>query len=156
MRMCSRLSRLLIAATLLLLCAAPSSGQQAGAPERQFHRQLYQQEQRLATAEKNQDKPYFQRTLDDNLIYVAYNGMVFTKAKILQSLNYIDVSKYSIENMKVRPLGPNAGLVTYDLLLSGNIAGHDLPAKQYASSVWLRQGSGWVLIFHQSTPAHHE
>ncbi len=105
--MCFRFWWLVITTTLLLLCVVPSSGQQAGPSERQLHNQLYQQEQRLATAEKRQDKQYFQRALDDNLIYVAYNGMVFTKAKILQSLNYIDVSRYSIENVRLRPLGPN-------------------------------------------------
>ncbi len=156
MRMRSKYRWLLLAANLLLWCVLPSSAQQDSSPNGQLREQLNKQEQGLATAEKNQDKQYFQRVLDDQLIYVAYNGLVFTKAKILQSLNYIDVSRYSIENMKVRPLGPDAGLLTYDLRLSGSIAGHDLPAKQYASSVWLRRGPEWILIFHQSTPAHHD
>ncbi len=147
----------LAAASLLLFSATHGHGQEAAtSADRQLRNQLYSQEQQLATAEKRQDKQYFQRALDPNLIYVAYNGLVFTKTKVLQSLHYIDISRYSIENMKVQALGSNAGLVTYDLLLSAKIAGHDLPAKQYASSVWFRRGSSWVLLFHQSTPSHHE
>ncbi len=139
----------------VLLLAHPSIAQQPGPAGDGLQKALYNPEQQLANAEKRQDKAYFQHRLDDSLIFVGYNGLVFTKAKIVKSLNYIDVARYSIENMKVRSLGADAGLVTYDLLLSGNIAGHDLPQKQYASSVWVKKGAGWVLIFHQSTPAHH-
>lgn len=146
---------LLVAVTLL--CGTPSRLPAQGAsPDQQVSNALHDQEQQLADAEKKKDRNYFQQKLDDNLIFVAYNGLVFTKSKILQSLNYIDVSRYAIKNMKVRSLGADAGLVTYDLLLAGNIAGHNLPAKQYASSVWVKHGDDWLLVFHQSTPAHHE
>ncbi len=153
--MCAFSRACVVLGTVLLLAAPSVLGQNQRGPHQSVQNILHQQEQQLATAEKRQDKKYFQQKLDDNLIYVAYNGLVFTKDKILQSLNYIDVSRYSIQNTKVRPLGINAGLVTYDLLLNGSIAGHDLPKKMYASSVWVKRGGAWVLIFHQSTPAHH-
>jgi hypothetical protein len=47
-------------------------------------------------------------------------------------------------------------LVTYDLNINGKVAGHNLPAKQYASSVWVKPAGQWQLIFHQVTPAHHD
>lgn len=146
----------LAALVALLLLSGSGRGQQTRASDQQLHDVLYEQEQHLASAEKRKDKSYFEHALDDELIYVAYNGLVFTKAKIVESLNYIDVARYSIQNMKVRALGADAGLVTYDLQLNGSIAGHDLPAKQYASSVWLKRHGDWVLVFHQSTPAHHK
>ena len=141
----------------ILACAAPvlMSGQ-SGSSNQQANGVLYSQEQQLANAEKHKDKNYFEQKLDDGLIFVAYDGMVFTKSKILESLNYIDVSRYAIKNMKVRSLGGDGGLVTYDLLLTGKIGGHDLPTKQYASSVWVKHGDDWKLVFHQSTPAHHD
>jgi hypothetical protein len=145
-----------VAVALLVLALTLSAGaQRADYPDGRIHDQLWNEEQKLATAEKQQTRAYFQQKLDNDLIFVAYNGEVFTKNKILQALHYIDVSRYTIQNFKVRPLGPNAGLVTYDLDLNGKIAGHELPAKQYASSVWLKRGAQWVLIFHQSTPADH-
>jgi len=144
----------LMVAAVWLAFPCPLNGQQVSA-DQQASDVLYNQEQQLANAEKQKDKSYFQQKLDDDLIYVAYNGLVFDKAKILESLNFIDVSSYEIKNMKVRSLAPEAGLVTYDLLLDAKIAGHDLPPKEYASSLWVKHGDNWMLVFHQVTPAHH-
>jgi hypothetical protein len=129
---------------------------QSGGSSSSFETAMWNQEQGLAKAEMQQDRAYFEKTLDDKLIYVTFNGVVLTKDKIVKGLNYIDVSHYTIENMKVRVLGTDAALVTYDLKVKGNVAGHDLPAKQYASSVWVNESNHWQLIFHQVTPAHHQ
>jgi len=117
---------------------------------------VYNLEHRLALAEKQQDKHFFRQVLDNRLVYVAYNGLVFDKSKLLASMKYVDVNNYSIRNLKVRALGPQAALVTYDLDINANVAGTNLPHKQYASSVWLRQAGEWKLLFHQATPAHHD
>jgi hypothetical protein len=66
-----------------------------------------------------------------------------------------EVANYSMKNLKERELGTNAELVTYDLTINGDIAGRELPEKQYASSVWLKTAPGWKLVFHQATPSHH-
>jgi len=34
-------------------------------------------------------------------------------------------------------------------------AGERAPTQQYASSVWVREGGHWELLFHQATPAKH-
>ena len=112
-------------------------------------------EHKLAAAEKQQNKTFFQNTLDDRLVYVAFNGLVLDKAKLLSSMKYLDVNHYSIKNLKERELGADAELVTYDLSITGQIAGRQPPEKQYASSVWLKTTQGWKLVFHEATPAHH-
>ena len=116
---------------------------------------VYNLEHQLANAEKQHNKKFFESSLDNGLVFVAYNGLVFTKDKLLSSMKYIDVNHYSMENFKTRALGREAALVTYDLKINATIAGSHLPAKQYASSVWVRKGTGWQLIFHQTTPADH-
>lgn len=144
-----------IAAILIVALIGGGASYAAPQPSEQIHNEIFNHEQQLAKAEKNKDRQYFERTLDDKLIFVAFNGLVFTKQKLVSDLTYIDVSQYSIENMKVRDLGPGAALATYDLRLNGSVAGHNLPQKQYASSVWLKVNGEWKLMFHQSTPAHH-
>ena len=86
---------------------------------------------------------------------MAYNGLVFDREKLLSSMKYVDVNNYAMENLKVRALGPQAVLVTYDLRISAQVAGRHLPQKQYASSVWLQRAGAWKLVFHQATPADH-
>lgn len=112
-------------------------------------------EHKLAQAEKQGDKAFFERTLDPGLVYVAYNGLVFDRQKLLASMKYVDVNNYSMENLKIRELGPEAVLVTYDLKINAKVAGTHLPQKQYASSVWLKRPRAWKLVFHQATPADH-
>jgi hypothetical protein len=126
------------------------------APAQNVQTIIYNLEHQLAQAEKQQDRSFFENELNDRLIYVAFNGLVLTKSKLVSAVSYIDVSHYRIENMKVRVLGADAALATYDLTSGGSLAGHDLPGKQYASSVWVKNGGNWQLIFHQSTPAHHD
>lgn len=133
----------------------PSAPQKAGSSG-SLQKTVYNLEHRLAVAEKQQDKRFFQQSLDNQLVYVAYNGMVFGKAKLLSSMKYVDVNNYSIRNLKMRSLGPRAALVTYDLDINANVAGTKLPHKQYASSVWLLNAGQWKLVFHQATPAHHD
>lgn len=137
---------------VFLLGASSLATAQATDP---LHETIWNQEQSLAKAEKDKDRSYFEHKLDDRIIYVAYDGLVFTKSDIVKAVSYIDVSRYSIENMKVRALGSDAALATYDLVAKGSIAMHNLPDKQYTSSVCVKKGGDWLLIFHQSTPAHH-
>jgi hypothetical protein len=117
--------------------------------------QLVKNEKRLATSEENNDGAFLKRALADDVIYVVYNGWVFTKDKILRDVRYIDIHQYKMENFKVRQLDRGAALLTYDLIVQGNIAGHQLPHQLYAASVWVKKGSGWILVLHQETPAHH-
>ncbi len=117
--------------------------------------ELVRSEHILAEAQQQKNANLLRATLADESLYVAYNGLVLTKTQIVKDLKYIDVSRYQMKNFKVRRLGPAAALLTYDLDTSASVGGQDVPAKQYASSVWMNRGGHWVLIFHQETPAHH-
>ena len=137
---------------------APAAQQKAVQPSqlrKAVENAAFNLEHKLAQAEKQGDKAFFERTLDPGLVYVAYNGLVFNKSKLIGSMKYVDVNNYSMENLKVRDLGPGAVLVTYDLRISAQVAGRHLPQKQYASSVWLKRAAAWNLVFHQATPANH-
>jgi hypothetical protein len=143
---------------VMLICSAAITAAAQTAGKRspgKLQDTVYNLEHQLARAEKQHNKKFFEISMDNGLVYVAYDGLVFTKDKLLASMHYIDVSHYSMENFKTRSLGPGAALVTYDLRINAKIAGSQLPQKQYASSVWVRNGGGWQLIFHQATPADH-
>ncbi len=131
------------------------SGQEAGTGTKALENQLVNNEQRLAQSEKNKGREFLRQTLADDFIYVAYNGEAFTKDKIVQAVKYMDISNYRMENFKVRVLGRQAALLTYDLLVQGNVGGHQIPQKEYASSVWVAMRGRWTLVFHQETPARH-
>src|SRR5689334_11305939 len=110
------------------------------AGEKALESQLVANEQQLADSEKKKDEQVLQQSLAEDFIYVAYNGLVLTKDKIVKSLKYIDIADSQMENFKVRQIGPDAAVLTYDLMVHGAIAGHQLPQRLYASSVWMQKG----------------
>lgn len=148
---------------LLLLLTLPAAFPQNTDPndlyvssgDKSLENTLVGNEKQLAESEKTKDPTFLKKALANDMIYVAFNGLVFTKDKIVRDLTWIDVNTYNMENFKVRQLGRDAALLTYDLVEKGNIAGHGLPRKSYASSVWVRKSGKWILVFHQDTPAHH-
>jgi hypothetical protein len=133
----------------------PHAGLSVGGGDKALESELVGNEQRLADSEKSKDAQFLQQALADDFIYVAYNGLVFTKDRIVKDLQYIDINEYRMENFKVRVLSPDAALLTHDLMVQGAIGGHDLPRRQYASSVWVRKGDHWIAVLHQETPARH-
>jgi hypothetical protein len=148
-----------LAAALFFAIGAPAPGAQPGGRQAETHKAVenvaFNLEHKLAQAEKQGDKTFFEQALDPALVYVAYNGLVFDRNKLLASMKYVDVNNYSMENLKIRQLGADAVLVTYDLKINAQVAGTHLPQKQYASSVWVKRARAWKLVFHQATPAHH-
>ena len=134
---------------------SPRADLAVGAGDKTLESELVASEQRVADSEKNKDRETLLQTLADDFIYVAYNGLVFTKDRIVKELPYINIDQSQMENFKVRQLEPGAAILTYDLMVRGAIAGHDLPQRMYASSVWVRRSEHWILVLHQETPAHH-
>jgi hypothetical protein len=134
---------------------APHADLSVGEGTKTLESELVTAEQRLVDSEKKKDSQTLQQALAEDFIYVAYNGLVFTKDRIVKDLQYIDINESQMENFKVRKLGADAAVLTYDLIVHGAIGGHELPRRMYASSVWVHRGDRWVLVLHQETPAHH-
>jgi hypothetical protein len=152
------------ALTLALLILAGSARTQASGPPKATTRSddghrlrdtLTNREKKLARAEQQKNKSFFEGVLSPQFLMVAYNGLVFTKPELLSKLNHLDVTHYTMKNFKVRPIGRAGALLTYDLHIQASAAGEHAPTQQYASSVWVREGGHWELLFHQATPAKH-
>jgi hypothetical protein len=142
---------------LLSLLASTAAGQSAdsNSDASQLRDKLEQYEKQLSSAEKQQQKSQLRALLDADLVYVASNGMVFSKQNILEKIAYLNLNRYNFDNVKIRRIGENGVLLTYDLRINEKVAGHKVPQKQYASSVWVKDGGQWKLLFHQGTPANH-
>lgn len=122
--------RLVLLTAVLVGCAMPGFGQSASSGDKAQENQLVNDEKQLVQAETRHDSSAFNRLLRDDLIYVAFNGWVFTKKDLISKMNYIDVEKYDPENMKVRLPSRNVALITYDLQSKATIAGHEMPKSQ--------------------------
>ena len=141
--------------TALAQAPEPPKTRRPSASRARLRDALTQMEEKLARAEQQKNRSFFAGALSPRFLMVAYNGLVFTKPELLSKLNYLDVKQYTMKNFKVRPIGRAGALLTYDLEIQASAAGRHAPVKQYASSVWIREGGGWQLLFHQTTPAKH-
>lgn len=117
--------------------------------------EIYNLERGFGEALVRKDRHFLSEHLADDLIEVGWNGLVFTKDKLLSVIGYVDVSQYEISNVKFRPLDRDAVLLTYDLDVNANAAGKSAPSREYASSVWVKRDGRWLMQMHQSTPANH-
>ena len=144
---------------LLLTSLAFSQSQRSGDPVAHgrpaVHNRLYDLEHQFGQALQRKDAGFLSAHTASDFIDVAWNGLVFDKSKLLSDLAYLAISRYEMSNMKFRPLGADAGLVTYDLKIDASAAGKDAPRHQYASSVWVKREGTWMLQMHQVTPADH-
>jgi len=140
---------------ILVALSRVSLAQDSASRGKRVEGELIAREKQLADAERTHDTSVFKKLLRDDLVYVVFNGWVFTKSDVVSKMKYIDVNDYDLSNFKVRVPAPGTALITYDLKAKANIAGRNVPKQQYVSSLWVKGKHNWQLLFHQATPATH-
>jgi len=88
----------------------------------------------------------------DHVAVTSYYEGPLDRAGQLKSLPDIQLTEYAAGKLKVVPLTKDAFLVTYPLAVKGNYKGKELPAKVFASAVWVRRDGKWLEAFYQETP----
>lgn len=88
---------------------------------------------------------------DDHLSVTGWGGTQ-TREESVKTLPDLKLSAYTPGKIKVTVLGPDAALVTYPLELKGTYKGKEVPAKNFASAVWVRKGGKWLEHYYQETP----
>ena len=64
--------------------------------------------------------------------------------------------KFTIENVSLRQLAPTVVEISYDAMQTGECDGTPLPVKVRATSIYVRQGSLWLVTLFQETPVELE
>jgi ketosteroid isomerase-like protein len=107
----------------------------------------------LNEAFAKQDRDAIRRLMtDDHVAVTGYYAGPQTRDEQLKSLGDLKLTEYKVGKLKVAPLGKEAVLVTYPLSLKGTFRGKAVPARNFASAVWVRQGGRWLERFYQETP----
>src|SRR5262249_12693895 len=88
---------------------------------------------------------------DDHVAVTAYYGGPQNRDQEIEGLPDHKLTEYRSGKMKVRLLGKDAALVSYELAMKGTYKGKPVPARSYASAVWVRQGGKWLEAFYQET-----
>jgi len=117
---------------------------------------LIASEKSLIEAKKKDDAAFFKRIVSDDFSLVGVDGTLLQKQEAVGDLGDSGLVELTPYNVTVVAAGDGAAIVTYDAIVRKKPEEDQGPPPRYQhfSSVWVKQGDGWKLQFHQATAAH--
>lgn len=142
----------------ILLSSALAAFAQANAPAKPltpFEQTLMSNEQEFIAAAKKGDAAFFKRTLADDFSFVAFDGQLYERQEMIDQFGEGGLNLLAY-NMKIVPISDDAGIVTYDVVLTVPPSQDQGPPPRYQhfSTVWVKQGDAWKMKFQQMSVSH--
>ena len=146
-------------AVLAITCASQPRAQKAAArPGKRrpaasafIEQKLVAEERRVVwEAVVKKDIRTLQAYFDDRFLDVSDVG-VFTKSETIELIPNLNIKDYSLKGFKVIVPKEGTAIITYEAVQHWTIDGKEAPSHVRASSVWVRRGSRWQIIFHQES-----
>ena len=137
-------------ASLLLIVAAVSPSVAADLKD-----DLVAMEKRAWTAWGSQDAQAFRDLMTEDAVQaVAGAGVSTGREKIMADVksNTCQMKSFDFTDVKLRQLSPDIAVLTYMATQDTTCEGQKLPAKVFATSIYLRQGGKWRSTSYQETP----
>lgn len=85
--------------------------------------------------------------LHPDFVEFGSSGRVYTKEKLVQTMLQQTPGVVRIRDFDVREIAPEAALVTYRTVGAEG-------KETRRSSIWVHDGGGWQILFHQGTRVH--
>lgn len=98
----------------------------------------------------NGDRDADEKALHENFLGVYTDGFAGKQDHVAQLADGPTVQAYDLSDLAARPLGTEHALLSYKVQFLR--ASRSIFEVMYVSSIWQREGSGWVNIFSQDTP----
>jgi hypothetical protein len=113
-------------------------------------------EKSLIEAKKKDDGLFFKRTVSADFALVGVDGKLLERQEAVDELSDSSLLELTPYDVKVVTVREDAAIVTYDAIVRKAPEEDQGPPPRYQhfSSVWVKQGDGWKLKFHQATAAH--
>jgi len=114
--------------------------------------EIVAQERAELEALKSGDVAKLGAALTDDALFVNSNG-ILRKPEMLKLLGDVKLKDYTMSDVRLVPVSPDNGVVSYTLTESGTRQGKAFSAKLFVSSAWVRNGRQFQCVFHQETMA---
>lgn len=141
----------LIAVLLLSLASAATAQEKAAAPTASAP-QVEAHVRKLWQAFKNKDKATLSSLLDDGFrIFEEGLTSIGDKKTEVNAVDDFELLSYTLSDFTVKPIGPNAAVVTYVAQYEGKSGGEVSKGKSVFGEVWTRTGNDWKAFYMQET-----
>jgi hypothetical protein len=149
------MKRTLVAVALLLLSfggTVTAQEKQQAAKSVAASPQLELRVRKLWEAFKNKDKATLSSLLDDkfHLFEEGLSAIGDKKAEV-NAVDDFELLSYTLGDFAVKPIAPNAAVVTYTAQYEGKSGGEASKAKSVFGEVWIRAGNEWKAFYMQET-----
>jgi hypothetical protein len=101
---------------------------------------------------KKKDKAALSAILDDRFrLFEEGLSAIGDKKAEVNAVDEFDLQNYTLSDFTVKPIGPNAALVTYTAQYEGKSGGEVSKSKSVFGEVWVRTGNEWKAFYMQET-----
>ncbi len=134
--------------------SAKEQGKQliAAREQRAFEQEFAAREKSLFEAEKRHDWPFIAKLLTDDFVEIAADGKRYAKPDVAAYFPDVQLHDYTMEDVRVQRVTADAVLVTSTVRVDASFRGTHIPSHSYVSTLWVRHGKQWKIVFHQVTP----
>ena len=110
-------------------------------------------EHEWADAVKRRDVEKIDRLEADDFAFTGPGGVVWSKARALETIKSgdLEIDSFELSDVKVRLYGDTA-VVTFRVLWTGRFRGLDISGPQRMTDVWVKRAGRWQCVASQSTP----
>lgn len=106
----------------------------------------------LDRAFKDHDEDKLRRLMtDDHVAIIAGHGEPLTNTAFVGRHTEYDLASFETSDVAETMLSPDVTLITYHVSQSGSYAGNPLPAKAFASEIWVKNAGQWRQRLFQTT-----
>src|ERR1700739_4662376 len=149
------MQRTLIAVALLWISVvgtATAQEKQPAAKPGSSSTQLELRVRKLWEAFKNKDKATLSSLLDDRFrLFEEGLSSIGDKKAEVNAVDDFELLSYTLSDFTVKPISPNAALVTYMAQYAGKSGGEPSKAKSIFGEVWIHAGNEWKAFYMQET-----
>jgi hypothetical protein len=103
---------------------------------------------------KKKDWKSLDKLLSADFVWIDDSGVIASRNDFVKYFANLDLTDYTMEDVKVTIFNSNVALLTYKVTEKGSFKGERLPSKPYyVGSGYLERGGEWVNIYTQTTLA---
>jgi len=133
---------------------ATESGERAAKGTKAEEEKLISLEKRDWEVTKKKDWKSLDKLLSPDFVWIDDSGVIAGRNDFVRYFANLDLTDYTMEDVKVTLFNSDVALVTYKVTEKGSFKGEQLPSKPYyVGSGYLKRGGEWVNIYTQTTLA---